>query len=549
MKKFAFFIILAISFVFRVWSLGSIPSGLTPDEAALGYNAYSILKSGKDEWGEVLPIIFRSFGDYKPGAYVYFDIPFVAVFGLNEFSTRLPSALAGVLIVYFLYLIAERLFKNKNLSLFISFIASINPWLIYFSRGAWEANVSLALTLGGVYFFLKSLEKSKHIITSALFFGLTLLTYQGAKLSTLIILAILVLIYWKEFWNLNKKHLTLSLLFGVCLSIPIFTSFFLGKTNRLNIYSIFSYERPAVEIANIVNADNNNHKDLLFSVFHSENLNYLRAIAGRYFNNFSGEFLFFEGDWANPTHTAPYQGVMLLSDILTLPIGIYFLFKRKIEKGQLLIFLWLILSPLSSAFSRDQLNSVRDLNLAIPFVIISGVGAYNLLKFFMSVKNGAFGVLFYSVLVLVSLVYFADAYFIHVPSHNSNLWRYGYKQAFEFVDKEKSNYESIIFEQSFNQPYIYYLFYFSRKPQEYQEQQKMIDSDYKGDVGFVPQINKIKFSKIDWEVIKKSNNTLVVANATNIPQEIIANPTKYEILREIKYLNNRDVAFYILHIK
>lgn len=77
----------------------------------------------------------------------------------------------------------------------------------------------------------------------------------------------------------------------------------------------------------------------------------------------------------------------------------------------------------------------------------------------------------------------------------------------------------------------------------------MIDSDYKGDVGFVPQINKIKFSKIDWEVIKKSNNTLVVANATNIPQEIIANPTKYEILREIKYLNNRDVAFYILHIK
>ena len=65
------------------------------DEAALGYNAYSILETGRDEYGQILPIIFKSFGDYKPGFYVYLTLPFIKVFGLNELSVRLPSIILG----------------------------------------------------------------------------------------------------------------------------------------------------------------------------------------------------------------------------------------------------------------------------------------------------------------------------------------------------------------------------------------------------------------------------------------------------------------------
>ena len=86
-------IILLVALALRIYKIGSIPPGLTPDEASLGYNAYSILKTGKDEYGALLPFVFKSFGDFKPGLYIYLTVPAVLIFGLTEFSVRLPSVL------------------------------------------------------------------------------------------------------------------------------------------------------------------------------------------------------------------------------------------------------------------------------------------------------------------------------------------------------------------------------------------------------------------------------------------------------------------------
>lgn len=149
--------VLAVAAFLRLWHLGSVPPSLTPDEAALGYNAYSILHTARDEYGKFLPVIFKSFGDYKPGLYVYLTAPSVAALGLNEFSTRLPSALAGILSVYLIYFVIRELFPS--LEIVAAFVAATNPYLIYFSRGAWEANVSLTLTLAGIYFFFEIISK------------------------------------------------------------------------------------------------------------------------------------------------------------------------------------------------------------------------------------------------------------------------------------------------------------------------------------------------------------------------------------------------------
>ena len=97
-------IVLVASFL-RLWQLGHVPPSPDWDEAALGYNAYSIKETGKDEYGEPFPIILRSFDDYKPALYVYFVIPFISLFGLDIFAVRLVSALFGiatVIVVYFL---------------------------------------------------------------------------------------------------------------------------------------------------------------------------------------------------------------------------------------------------------------------------------------------------------------------------------------------------------------------------------------------------------------------------------------------------------------
>ena len=66
----------------RGWRLGQIPQGLNRDEASLGYTAWSLLKSGHDEWGQPWPINIKSFGDWKLPAYSYILLPVVASLGI-----------------------------------------------------------------------------------------------------------------------------------------------------------------------------------------------------------------------------------------------------------------------------------------------------------------------------------------------------------------------------------------------------------------------------------------------------------------------------------
>src|SRR3989344_3038162 len=83
----------------RFYKLGSFPVSLYWDEAANGYNAYSIVKTKSDEYGTKLPLLFKSFNDYKLPGYIYTDAIVVKLLGLSEFSVRLPSALFGTLTV------------------------------------------------------------------------------------------------------------------------------------------------------------------------------------------------------------------------------------------------------------------------------------------------------------------------------------------------------------------------------------------------------------------------------------------------------------------
>src|SRR3989344_9259741 len=134
-------LIIILAGTLRLWKLGSYPA-FNADEAAIGYNAYSLLETGKDEHGNPWPIHFQSFNDYKPGLYFYIVLPFVKFFGLNEWSVRLPNALLGTLCVYLIYLIVQKLFPKKEIGIISSFMLAISPWHIHFSRGGWEVNTA-----------------------------------------------------------------------------------------------------------------------------------------------------------------------------------------------------------------------------------------------------------------------------------------------------------------------------------------------------------------------------------------------------------------------
>lgn len=544
------FLILVLASILRLWHLGSIPPHLTPDEASLGYNAYSILKTGKDEYGVTLPLVFKSFGDYKPGLYIYASTPFIAVLGLNEFTTRLASALAGIVAVVLIYLIGKRLLGPKR-ALFAAFFLAIIPWHIYFSRGAWEVNLSLTLTLAGIYFFLKSLDSQKYLIASVIFFALTTIAYQGAKLSTFIVVMLLVAIYFKDLIKFKKAYLLSSFILGLIISLPILVGMFSGQAGRLGVFSVFSYPRPEQYLQNFLDQGGENVGDASYYLNHPEWLNYARGVMGRYFNHFSGRFLFFEGDWSNPRHTSPNMGMLVLADLFLLVFGFVSIFRNKINRGTLFIILWLILAPLPAVLSRDQVHAVRSLNMLIPLVFILAIGLNYILAIFSKISLKWLRFSAYTLLISVyaiSYFYFLDAYFVHLPQHNSKLWEYGYKQMVETITPIQEKYKEVKVQQSYSQPYIYFLFYQKYDPAKYQLQAKLKESTV-GDVGQVEKLDNICFCAIDWSVDRGNVGNLVVGDDVRIPLQEMTPAENFNLIKEIKYLDNVYTAFRIVEVK
>jgi len=562
-KKFLIIIILVASFL-RFWKLGSVPNHLTPDEASLGYNAYSILKTGKDEYGKFLPIIFKSFGDYKPGLYVYTSIIPIAIFGLTEFAIRLPSALAGVIGVFLVYLIIKKFievgffflddgslkqnkidvrFNYQLFSLVVSFLLAINPWHLHFSRGAWEANLSLTLILAGIYCFLCSLRREGYLIVSSIFFALSLLSYQGAKLSTFVVLLILLLLFFKRILKFKLKILLSSFLIGILISLPLFLSLF-GKTGRLQVFSLFSAPRTLEYKQEILDQGNETLNSLSYYLYHSEALNFIRGILGRWFNHFSARFLFFEGDWQNERHSAPNMGQFLVADIVLFALGFFYLI---ISRGRFkyFVFLWLGLSPLPAILSRDQVHGVRALNMLVPLVFISSLGLTSLFGLYQ--QKGILQKLILEIFTFVYLgnfVYYLDAYYLHLPIHDAQYWYYGYREAVKEVQPYRVENRKIIFQQSFSQPYIFFLFYEKYDPLLYQ---KIAHLDPIGnDVGLVNSMDNIEFRSLSWPFGNLEKGAIFVADNIAAPGDLIGK--NFKIIREIYYPNNLDVAFRVMEV-
>lgn len=535
-------LILIVAAFLRLFKLGSFPVSLTWDETALGYNAFSLLKTGRDEYGKLLPLALKSFGDYKPALYSYLAIPSVLVFGLNEFAVRLPSALFGILSVFLVYKFSFLFFKDKTKALFISFALALMPWHINFSRGAWESNVALFFILLGIYCFLRLKEKIKFLYFSALSFGAAVLTYQGGKMMVPLIILGLLIFFFDNLKKINKKHLLFSVLVLFILSLPILSATFFGGGGRLKVMSLFSYHRPQEEIQEIISQDEGNK--FIFSLFHSENLFYTQGILGRFFNHFSGRFLFFEGDWSSQRHGPPYMGMLYYLDILFLILGSVYLIRNKI-KGSGFIWWWLIISVLPSALTRDSIQAVRSLNMILPLSILIGLGFCEVYSWLRQRKRLIFILIGGFILLIYSycFIYYLDMYYFHYPLKSSEYWQYGYKEVIEEVNFSKDSYDKIVFTQGYGQPYIFWLFYSQYDPSLYQKQALLTENPY-GDVGSIERFDNIEFRDIYWPSDRSLKNSLFIGTEEELPLRDI-DPNRAVIMKEIIFKNGK-IAFRIV---
>src|SRR3989344_6158523 len=162
MKGLIIAVVLAV--VTRGYQLGQAPAGLYLDEAGQGYSAYSLYKTGRDEFGKPLPIVFRSFGDFKTPVYIYLVVPLIPVFGLSPLTVRLPSFVFSILTIPVMWALLRLVGASKRLAVISCLLLAISPWHVLFGRTNFECNVALGWLLTGVWAFYKGLKKPSFLV-------------------------------------------------------------------------------------------------------------------------------------------------------------------------------------------------------------------------------------------------------------------------------------------------------------------------------------------------------------------------------------------------
>src|SRR3990172_600006 len=142
MKKIILILIILLAAFLRLYQLEKVPPGFHIDEVTVGYNAYSLMETGRDENGNFLPLYIDSFGDFRPAGYFYLTIPAIKFLGLTEFAVRFSSALFGVLTVILLFFLAEKIFKNRFVAFLSAFLLAVSPWHVIVTRATSESSAA-----------------------------------------------------------------------------------------------------------------------------------------------------------------------------------------------------------------------------------------------------------------------------------------------------------------------------------------------------------------------------------------------------------------------
>ncbi len=520
--------ILVLAIILRFWQLGVVPVSPDWDEVALGYNAYSILHTARDEYGVYLPVVMRSFDDYKPALYSYIAIPSIAVFGLNVWSVRFPSAVFGVLTILALYFLVKELFKKDSLALLSSFLLTLSPWHIQFSRIAFESNVGLGLNVFGALFFVRSFKKPWFLFPSIISFVASAYVYQSEKVFSPLLLFALVIIFRKELLKLPKRYLYATFLIGFILSLPMMWFILTNKyaLERAQGVSIFSGQNLLNQDAARLLTDQRNH-DYLGLFIDNRRFVYAKEIVGNYMTHWDLNWLFIAGDISR--HHAPNMGLLYLWELPFVLVGIYFLiFGDYDKKTKWTIFAWYLLAPIAASVTTGVPHAVRTLNFLPMYQIFTAIGIFGIVSILKKRKLIFIGG---SILVIgiafLNTAYYFDQYFVQQNYYNSADWQYGYAKAVAYVKKHPEYKHVVVSNQPLiDQSYMFFLFYLQYDPAIYQNETSHVSGGFSEN----HQFGRYEFRPIHWSTEKRSGDTLYVGRPSDFG-------TNASILETIHYFN------------
>lgn len=454
---------LGMGVFWRIWQLNEVPNGLNRDEIVMGYDAYSLLMTGRDQWGAVWPFFFRGLDGYQPGIFPYTTLVWVTLLGPIDWAIRLTPFFYGTLTLITTFFLARRIFNSSPIGLIALFLLAISPWHLMYCRLA-NPNVLLPFfhTLFLLIFFKwVDTKQPRYLYLFALALGLSFHSYYVSYFFVPLSCLGLLLFFFKDFWK-QKWH-----------ALGAFALF-------------FPFVMP--HIYHALYGEILSRGSLL--VFNAPNLTFWERVAHLFENSlffFSFEFLFDKGvrvggEWFSE------HGILYWFELPLLLAGLWGIIRSKNRKAWFLLW-WLLIYPLPSSITIDNVNQTLRTSVAIPiFQLVGALGAWQLLKWLNALlpvqvvwKRWARVAvsLVCAGIVIASVSEASRKYFKRYPYRYAHLSQYGLKEMVNYIRDKIDDYDRIVItghvsDPARRRPILFLAYYLPLDPAQYQVGEKSL---------------------------------------------------------------------------
>lgn len=404
LKKALVYLLVAIGLLlFFSYRLTDVPAGITPDEAAFGYNGNLLAQTLHDENGRKLPLFVLSLGgkDWRTPVTQYLVATLFKIFGSSLFNLRVVAVLFAVASALLIYFLGEKLLGKVGGIAAAIFLGTAPIVMIQSHLGLDNIDAAFfALGWLAALFFFDKTKKNFWLTISAISLGIGYYSYKGMRVFVPVWVILTAVYLAREFLVMRTKKSFLEIIRPLAIFLISIAPFF-----AVIPYLEFQYAGAIL---------NNEHP-----VFEG-----IYKFLYPYLSTFDPSFLFIKGDDLL-IHSTGIHGMHLL---MSLPFFIFGLVSVW-RKGAFwrLVIVSFFLGPIFFGFFGSVHRASRMLAEVPLYALISAAG----FMFILQRKN-------IKILLVVFIFLFAINYFNFL---NYYLWQYPRNTENLFGDFKSENAE------------------------------------------------------------------------------------------------------------
>jgi 4-amino-4-deoxy-L-arabinose transferase-like glycosyltransferase len=397
-------LILAGMGIFFSYRILEVPSGLTADEAAFGYNATLLSQTAHDENGRFLPVFVLSINgvDWRQPVTMYYLTGLYKIFGPSVFLLRFSSVIITLISGGLMFMLGKKMVGTKW-AVLPAAIFLTTPLVMIQSHMGLDNIMPVPFTilwLLGLVGFSQT-KNRKYLIMAGVSMGIAFYTYKGMR-ATVPVWCILTVIYlaW-NWWNKPKsrKEITKNIASFALAVMPFFAIIPLLEAK----YPGAVFDKKSASLMSIY--------DFVYP----------------YFSSFDPTFLFIKGD-ATLYHSTQIHGMMLLSTAPLFAAGVYFAIRKK---GMwLLVLAGFLGAPLLFGWVGSVHRASRLMSMIPEYCMIATWGMICLWEKKKMIIQIAMALIV--ILMLINYGDFVNYYWYSYPKFTENLFsRLDYYKSYE----------------------------------------------------------------------------------------------------------------------